>query len=514
MLARSTSTALRHKLWLPAGSISFVRPGGTRAWSSCAKYEARRPTNERLAKVAVNPKMGLTTLLEDDKSYYRHSRPTRALLDKWKIEYPSEKAGWTELALRALRERLYRTYRHRSASQAAQATVDNQWWESLQEIEIIAKQQVDLSNPNLIRDSFYFGGVADLDPQNHKAYQDRGRFSLEVAFHLGDLHAPIFLARHDLAMASPRNPYRKEQTRDPTEAGVVEPIELSPAIVDHLREVALCRRNWEAMTVYLDYMLRRPCKPEVVRGNLELARDLVLMVNPSHKASESNPALERFEPSWYLLEKAADQFIAVFSKSGNPQELKEAQDIATSAIASGVSKWEDMRAVGLDLKFGETLSVGSDKWLTYTTYKAMAGDEQACFALGDYYIRKEGWHPHTRQQSPPGTRMGLWWLEASASAALDQPELFARRHLLIALLLDEHGFHRDGTYVLVRGLDLLADLGASANESAARWLKSYASVWHDVGNWHRMPQIGKEWSAADKSMDLLNREDIYKEPKI
>ncbi|KIV90176.1 hypothetical protein PV10_07507 [Exophiala mesophila] len=521
ILARSTSTALHSRhLALPARIINpcipllhrnhnHNRPGVSRSWSSCPRHEAKLPIHESRAQVTGNPKLGLKTLIEDDKLYYTHSRSNRTFLDTWNIAFPSERAAWTELALRALRDRLFRTYR-RNASLAAKATVDNQWWKILQDIDVIAKQQVDLNNPDLIRDAFYFGGLADLAPQNHNAYQDRGRFSLEVAFHLGHGQAPIVLARHELAMASQRNPYR----RSPTQAAEAEPVDLPAAIVDYLREVALCRRNWEAMTAYLDYILRRRCGPKVVRENFELARDLSLMVSPSQSSSELKPALERIEPPWYLLQKAADQFVATFSKSGSPEELKEARELAAGAISSGVSEWEDMRAIEEDLKSEERPLVGSDKWLTYTTHKAMAGDDKACFALGDYYIRKEGWHPHTRQQSAPKTRMGLWWLEASASAVLDQPELCARRHLLIALLLDENGLHGEGASVLARGVDVLADSAAPAGEVVTQWLKSYATVWPDIANWHTSPQIGKDWSATDKSMNLLDREEFYREVKI
>jgi hypothetical protein len=404
-----------------------------------------------------------------------------------------------ELGMKNLRvaERLFRLHRSHlvregvSPTSAAQLAKTSQKWKMDYEEQMSTTEVEIMTNHATLGELFYVAAMTDLSRTNQLTYWKLGTLSLQVAFELGYGDAAIEFAKVELRSGG------LKQKGDPD--ALLKPVDLPTNILGYITRAAISRQDWRAMSLYLDYALRRQQNKATAENIYQIAVDLSTMAGPSLRTIDQVIPSERFELPWFLLQRAADEYYAHL-----PPDSSEAASVKRTyvdALNTGRDTWNDSRAAELLLRNTDEVKPGSSRWLELLTQAAMQGDPDFCFRLGDYHLRQEGWHPECLKRSPPTLRTSLWWIELSAYAMRHSPIWARQRYLLLAVLLRENGFAEEATSYLVRGQLALRETQTADAERSIKWLQNTIDEWDNP-----------DWNMT--STRLLDAEPLYQQQRL
>lgn len=404
-----------------------------------------------------------------------------------------------DLGVRNLRvaERIFRLHRSHlvregySPASAAQLAKTSQKWKTDYEEQMSSIEVDIMTNNATLGRLFYVAAMTDLSRTNQLTYWKLGRLSLQVAFELGYGDAAIEFAKVELRSGA------LKQKGDPD--ALLKPVDLPTNILGYISRAAISRQDWRAMSLYLDYALRRQQNKATAESIYQLAIDLSTMARPSLRTIDQVIPSERFELPWFLLQRAADEYYAHL-----PPESSEAASVMRTyvgALNTGRDTWNDSRAAELLLRNTDEVKPGSSRWVELLTQAAMQGDPDFCFRLGDYLLRQEGWHPECLKGTPPKHRTSFWWIELSAYAMRHSPVWARQRYLLLAVLLRENGFAEEATSYLVRGQLALRETQSAEAERSINWLQNTIDEWDNP-----------DWNMT--STRLLDAEPLYQQQRL
>jgi len=391
-------------------------------------------------------------------------------------------------------ERIFRLHRSRlqavgsSPASAAHLAKTSDKWKQKYADHMSSVEVRLMTNPDYLGVLFYTAAMTDLSMSNRASYWQMGKLCLEVAFELGFEEAAIDFARIELR-ASGLRPKSDPQA-------LVKPVDLPPKILAQIHRTAISRSDWRAMSLYLDYTLRRPQSKATAQTSYQIAVDLSTMAGPSSTTVDDVHPSERYELPWFQLQKAADEYY-----SHLPEDSPEAatvQQMYVDALNTGRDTWNDSRAAELLLRNTDEVTPGSTRWLELLTQAAMQGNADSCFKLGHYLLKQEGWHPDCLRRKRPQSRTSFWWIELSAYAMRHAPVWARQRYLLLAVLLRENGFENESKSYLVRGQLALKESQAADAGRSISWLQNIIDEWDSP-----------DWDMT--SIMLLEAEPLYKQ---
>lgn len=391
-------------------------------------------------------------------------------------------------------ERIFRLHRTRlhevgsSPASAAQLAKTSDNWKSKYAEHMSTAEVESITSPEALGVLFYAAAMTDLSRSNQATYWEMGKLSLQIAFELGFEEAAIDFARIELR-ASGLRPKRDPQA-------LLKPVELPPKILGHIHRAATSRSDWRAMSLYLDYTLRKPQNKATAQSSYQIAVDLSTMATPSLTTVDDVSPSERFELPWFQLQKAADEYYSHLPEDS--PEAASVQQTYVDALNTGRDRWNDSRAAELLLRNTDEVTPGSARWLELLTQAAMQGNADSCFKLGYYLLRQEGWHPDCRGGKRPQSRTSFWWIELSAYAMRHSPIWARQRYLLLAVLLRENGFENEAKSYLVRGQLALKESQTADAGRSIHWLQNTIDEW-DSPDWHMTSTM------------LLEAEPLYKQ---
>ncbi|KEF59952.1 uncharacterized protein A1O9_04800, partial [Exophiala aquamarina CBS 119918] len=346
-----------------------------------------------------------------------------------------------ELGIENLRtaERIFRLQRTRllevgsSPASAAQLAKTSDKWKSKYAEHMSTVEAELMTSHRVLGALFYAAAMTDLSTYNQASYWEMGKFSLQIAFEFDYEDAAIAFARIELR-ANGLRPKGDPQS-------LLKPVDLPPKILGYIHRAAMSRSDWRAMSLYLDYALRKPQNKVTAQNSYQIAVDLSRMAGPSSTNVDDVSPSERYELPWFQLQKAADEYYAHLPEDS--PEAASVQQMYVKALNTGRDRWNDSRAAELLLRNTDEITPGSTRWVELLTQAAMQGNPDSCFKLGHYLLRQEGWHPDCLGSTRPQSRTSFWWIELSAYAMRHYPVWARQRYLLLAVLLRENGFEKE-----------------------------------------------------------------------
>ncbi|EXJ89193.1 hypothetical protein A1O3_02259 [Capronia epimyces CBS 606.96] len=282
-----------------------------------------------------------------------------------------------------------------------------------------------------------------------------GIYALQVAFDAGDSEAAI-----DTALAEVKSSPGLRRTT-----------------YEYIKEMALARADWRAMTIYLWHMLQTAQKKPVTQENYLLAKDLYRMMEPSQKQDNKLPFLQSFELPWKLLHDAADHHLYHLDDGPESDAVQEDLDMA---LREGVSKWSDPRAAEMILNQIGEVEKHSPRWVSLMTQSAMGGNADSCLELAMYHLQKDGWYPK-RSDTNNKTKnwIGIEWLALSAALSTSDARVMVRRYLALAHILRESGCAKEGYAWLPTAKENVYEAGLDSTGEMIKYLDGFQRHWFD-----------------------------------
>lgn len=280
-----------------------------------------------------------------------------------------------------------------------------------------------------------------------------GIYALQVAFESGESEAAIDTALAEIKSSSG----------------------LRRKTYEHIREMALARADWRAMTLYLWHMLQTAQKKPVTQENYLLAKRLYSMMEPSQKQDNKLPFLQSYELPWKLLHDAADHYLYHLDDGPESDAVQEDLDMA---LREGVSKWSDPRAAEMILSQIGEVEKHSPRWVSLTTQSAMGGNADSCLELAMYYLQKDGWYPQ-RSDNKAKSWIGIEWLALSAALSTSDARTMVRRYLALAHILRENGYAKEGYSWLPTAKENVHEAGLDQRGEMIEYLDGFQRHWYD-----------------------------------
>jgi len=310
--------------------------------------------------------------------------------------------------------------------------------------------QVDLlCDEKVLASAFHATGMCAMAPANMQKWYQMGVYMLGVAVELGNETSAI-----DYWKFERLNPRRQ----------------IPPAVRTIVKKMAHERRDWRAMSLYVDDLLRSKSTPGTRAEAYGLAKDLFDRSTPGKTARDAKPQ-DTFVQPWKLLRDAADQYL--WDHRSGP-EHEEAQAKLDQAVRDGASKYTDPAACA-ELLLDPSVEKFSDEWTSLQLQTAMQGDANACFELGKFYLEKHGWYPCIGNRSRrPNHQIGFHWIELAAALSSENAQAIARCYLAMAFVLRENGFSVAGRKWLSTGITDIRQ-NAPDNAEATTWIRTMES---------------------------------------
>lgn len=247
------------------------------------------------------------------------------------------------------------------------------------------------------------------------------------------------------------------------------------ALFNLVREKALAKTDWRAMTLYVSIMNREQRQTkEAAQTDYELAKELDNMLEPGKQQSGEGNPLREFERPWKLLHDAAEQYLSHLS----PQEpiFFQVQTDLERALRDGAFKYSEPRAIPMVLGRGEMVEKHSTQWVTLSTQAAVAGSADSALHLAFYHLHKDGWLP-AQSAATPKIWVGLEWLALSAAQAAPNTNHMAARYLALAHLLREHGFTEEGYSWIKFAQENIREAGLDPDDAWHNYLDGFMQTW-------------------------------------
>ena len=323
-----------------------------------------------------------------------------------------------------------------------------------------------------------------------KQWQRLGRHMLAIATEIGNLQAAMQLCAQE-------NLHRD----------YIAP----PGAAENLNLFARQGHDWRSLSIQVKRWLlgRRPDRTEEA---FQLAQKCFDIAEPSSN-SEEEPLEQRIvcDPPWRVLFEAA--------------KWKGDKEVATKALNAGLSDYRDpaayqiwSQASNLVPRDEEVLDefardlkhvTYSGEWVERTTQAALMGEPVALWNIGQYHLERCGWFPCTKKVSSRTDRwIAFEWLKLHA---LRSPPTVARsRILLVALILRDSGFFREGSEYLEQGMELIKQgtVGDMAERDRAIQELSDVKVSYQKRSGGLVSIIGDdiiEWTAEHYAQELRIR---------
>lgn len=313
-----------------------------------------------------------------------------------------------------------------------------------------------MSDPSVLRQVFAAFSEADYHQQNIQNYRRLGLYSLHVLFEAGDVEAGLKIAARE----------------------IVSPTGLRRPTAEFIREQAMARTDWRAMTIYLWHTLQSAHPKAAAEENYHLAKELFDMVEPGNRLVQRVSVFEQFVGPWKLLHDAADHYLYHLDESDPLSD--QVQNDLDMALRAGVEEWKDPEAAKLILGQKDEIEKDSTRWLTLTTQAAMAGSENHCYDLAIYHLRRDGWISRgAPEKTKPTSWMGIEWLALSAALSMNSARQMTRRYLALAHILRESGQVEKGYEWLPVAKEHLQDAGLDPDKSMAEYLDGFRQTWYD-----------------------------------
>lgn len=311
------------------------------------------------------------------------------------------------------------------------------------------------NDPQVLSSLYCRVAIEMLEPERIATWKEVGVYLLAVAVEFGHINAAIALCNIDRTMPI-------LSTNNGTARTIV-------------KNVALDRGDWRAMSLYVDDLLRNKSNPATRKEGYEMALDLLNIVKPG-PFDLLQPQWKIKHP-WRVLKEAADQHL--YDCKDGP-EAKAVQESYDRALRDGAKVYTDPEACNL-LANSPSVELYSDEWLELKTKSAMSGDPESCFEVGKYWLEKHRWYPcQSIPSSELGNDLGFEWMELSASLAVGDARTIALRYLALALVLRENNRMDAGLLWLQKGIQQIEDT-VFEEDQAKEWrekLQDFEQAWH------------------------------------
>jgi hypothetical protein len=322
-----------------------------------------------------------------------------------------------------------------------------------------------MRDPKVLRKAFHLLGRNYFHHYNRQGQE--GLDALRVAFLAGEVDAGIDAAAAEIMVNTSRVELGATSMSGPL---------LSARLFDFVKQHALARTDWRAMTLYLQEMLRVPGTEAPARDNYKLARELFDLLEPSKELILLyEQHLRRFELPWKILHEAAVAYLAHLPE-GSAEHDKVQADIEM-ALRDGIHKYADPAAVAPALRQQRVIPWHSAKWVDLATQAAAAGVHDAAFDLAMYHLRKGGWRPRQAGTNPTDWT-GIEWLAVSAAlSAPDVRTMVQSRYLGLAHLLREHGYMAEGYAWMEYAKENVAEAGLDPEKEWENFIQDFKLAW-------------------------------------